>query len=166
MSRRACVLAGLVALAPLATPAEEVMFVEGLRGGLSSVPERAGWFRVAATSWNVDRANAALPLSLFVSLYAQAGTAPLMEAALTGSVFRKIVLEQVAMNDGSVRLLVRRTCETASVAKVAARSASQQPQGLEAVDFGLKCGSMSLEYFDYSEAGQPIQRGTAVLRIK
>jgi type VI protein secretion system component Hcp len=146
MIRRSWWLGACAALLPGLAQATALMLVDGVTGS-AKLQGYAGWFEIRAYSWSIDRSKTAQPLQFNVEYEWTAPASTLAQLAVTGTILKKIVIDQVAPIDGGLLLVSRVTCDEASFRTTAnSTSASDRSVG----DLQVQCGRLQWEYFDYA----------------
>lgn len=154
MIRRVCALGAFLALLPAVSQAALLLMVEGVPGP-ATLPGYTGWFNADSVAWGIERANAAAPHTLSVSLELTANLATIAQVSASNAAFKKIVVDQVSFqNGGTPQLAARLTCEEASVR---AFSSSADSDDRAQIQLDIRCGKLVWENFDYTPQGQPLR---------
>ena len=148
MTRRSWWLGACAALLPGLAQAAALMMSEGVTGS-SKVPGYAGWFEIRAYSWGIDRSKTAQPLEFNVVLEWTAPVATLVQASVSGSILKKLIIDHLAVADSSLLLTSRLTCEEASL-RATANSAQAAERAVGQVS--VQCARLTWEYFEYNSS--------------
>ncbi len=145
MIRCALILGGLLAPLPAISQTALVLLVDGVPGP-STIADHSGWFTLNNAVWGIDRSNASAPHTLSVSLDLSANVATLAQASANGTLFRKIVIDNVFQLDKPL-LISRLTCEEALIREY---SSSAEAADRTRVKLDIRCTKLTWENFDYA----------------
>lgn len=162
---RVWILGGLFALLPTVSNAALMVMIDGIAGPNRQAPY-GGWFVAEAVSWGYERGNTAKPFALTVSMeQSGVGFANIAQAAFSGAILKKIVIDMVEFigQDGQLMVTSRLSCEEALLrSSNTAADSGDRPK----VEFELSCAKFSWENFDADKNGAVFGAGKGSWNFK
>lgn len=152
MKRTALMLGALLALLPTISNAGLMVMIDGVAGPNKQSPY-GGWFAADSFAWGYERANTAKPFAVMISMgQSGIGFASLAQAAFSGAILRKIVMDVVTVTgpEGQLTVLSRLTCEDAQVRNLSTTGSNNDVPRI-ALEFG--CTKFGWENFDRGKDG-------------
>ena len=152
MKRTVLALGALLALLPAISNAALMVMVDGVAGPNKQSPY-GGWFVADSFTWGYERANTAKPFAVTISMEQSGiGFASIAQAAFSGAILKKIVIDVVTVTGPENQLMVlsRLTCEEAQVRRSSTAGDEDDMPRFE-LEFG--CAKFAWENFERGKDG-------------